>query len=488
MRSVAPFSTFASVLAFLFGFHPAAAEAQLVTFKLTGTVASVTTGVLAKEGVASEEARLKFLARFPLSMQLEVTYTFEASTPDACWTPEVMKCTESTAVYLALRAVSVANLGDYAGPATAAGAIMVSNDIQTSGMGETEKGGESVDCSSYPALTDRYAAGASGLVGPAPVEGFSTFGFDLNFERRCDSDASGWLLNTDLPTGPPELGVQVVHAGLGLTWSDGTHWVQLRGPLTSLTLVSATNTGTGSNVALAPVVTLPDGTTGTVSMTFDNVEASGETTVTTSSGGAPPPSGFKLANPPVFYNITTTATFSGKVRVCLSWEDGQIANENNVSIFHYESDQWVDITEPTSRDPINNQVCGTTTSLSPFTLFEVKYPFTGFFSPVENAPTTNAVKAGAAVPVKFSLGGDLGLNIFATGFPRTQLMQCDTLAPVDEISETVAAGGSSLSYEPETARYTYVWKTDSAWGGSCRELQIQLMDGEVYTTRFTFRK
>src|SRR5438445_3582384 len=41
------------------------------------------------------------------------------------------------------------------------------------------------------------------------------------------------------------------------------------------------------------------------------------------------------------------------------------------------------------------------------------YSFSGFFAPVDNPPTFNRVKAGTAVPVKFSLGGDQGLNIFA---------------------------------------------------------------------------
>ena len=38
------------------------------------------------------------------------------------------------------------------------------------------------------------------------------------------------------------------------------------------------------------------------------------------------------------------------------------------------------------------------------------YTFDGFFSPVDNLPTINVVKAGNAVPVRFSLGGDYGLR------------------------------------------------------------------------------
>jgi hypothetical protein len=35
-----------------------------------------------------------------------------------------------------------------------------------------------------------------------------------------------------------------------------------------------------------------------------------------------------------------------------------------------------------------------------------RYTFTGFFSPVDNPPTVNVAKAGSAIPVKFSLGGN----------------------------------------------------------------------------------
>ena len=41
------------------------------------------------------------------------------------------------------------------------------------------------------------------------------------------------------------------------------------------------------------------------------------------------------------------------------------------------------------------------------------WPFTGFFSPVDNLPTVNVAKAGSTIPVKFSLGGNRGLGILA---------------------------------------------------------------------------
>ena len=49
----------------------------------------------------------------------------------------------------------------------------------------------------------------------------------------------------------------------------------------------------------------------------------------------------------------------------------------------------------------------------------VIYNWSGFFPPVDNLPALNSVKAGSAIPVKFSLGGDKGLNIFAAGYPKS---------------------------------------------------------------------
>ncbi len=157
-------------------------------------------------------------------------------------------------------------------------------------------------------------------------------------------------------------------------------------------------------------------------------------------------------------------------------------------MFHYTGGVWLDITEASSLDTQKNEICGTTDSFSPFALFERRYPFTGFFQPVDGGDVVNAARAGAAIPVKFSLGSNLGLDIFATGYPRAQAMNCDTRAPIDVISETVNAGNSSLTYDGTTGRYTYVWKTEKAWANSCRELQIKLTDGETHTARFTFSK
>jgi hypothetical protein len=119
----------------------------------------------------------------------------------------------------------------------------------------------------------------------------------------------------------------------------------------------------------------------------------------------------------------------------------------------------------------------------------VQYPFKGFFAPVNNEPVLNTAKAGSAIPVKFSLTGNQGLDIFVDStYPKSQTIACDATAPADGIESTVSAGNSSLSYDGSSDQYTYVWKTDSSWTGTCRALVLKMKDGTVRRAVFKFAK
>jgi hypothetical protein len=50
-----------------------------------------------------------------------------------------------------------------------------------------------------------------------------------------------------------------------------------------------------------------------------------------------------------------------------------------------------------------------------------------------------------------------------------------------------SAGNVGLQYDATTGEYTYVWKTDRSWSGSCRTLSLSLTDGSTYQARFQFR-
>lgn len=120
-------------------------------------------------------------------------------------------------------------------------------------------------------------------------------------------------------------------------------------------------------------------------------------------------------------------------------------------------------------------------------VYEKDYDFTGFFSPVDNLPTLNMAKAGSAIPIKFSLDGYRGLDIFSADFPKSFVINCSDSSELDSIESTVTAGGSSLSYDAIADHYVYVWKTSKAWAGSCRQLVVRLADGTDYVANFKFK-
>jgi len=122
----------------------------------------------------------------------------------------------------------------------------------------------------------------------------------------------------------------------------------------------------------------------------------------------------------------------------------------------------------------------------PVLVFRI-FDFEGFFPPVDNPPVVNVANAGRAVPLKFSLNGDQGLDIFAPGSPTSQRVACGSGNPTDGIEETASAGNSMLFYKVETDVYTYVWKTEKSWKNTCREFTMVLTDGTVHTALFRFQ-
>jgi len=246
-------------------------------------------------------------------------------------------------------------------------------------------------------------------------------------------------------------------------------------------------TPAGSNVDVDVTAALPGGSTAWVGVGFDEVLSAGRTSVATSNQGPTPPAGFQLGKPPVYYDVATTATFSGNVEVCFTWMDGQFHNEKMIRLQHYETNAWVDVT--TSVDTAENVACGRVTSFSQFALTEA-YAFTGFFPPIAYPPALNTVKASQSISVKFSLGGYRGLDIFGPGYPKAGVIDCanPVIPPPTALEPTVLAGNSALQYEPTTDAYIYVWKTLPGWAKTCRALVVNFLDGSQRTAYFQFRQ
>ena len=169
----------------------------------------------------------------------------------------------------------------------------------------------------------------------------------------------------------------------------------------------ANNTPSGTNVDVSPT---PDTT-----LIFDTVTTSGTTTVATSGTGQPPPSGYRMGSPPIYYDISTTATYSGLIHVCFSYDETQFTTEQNLRLFHLEGGAWVNITDPGYPDTINNIICGTTSSLSPFIIAEE-----GSSPPLINISTRGMVQTGDSVMIGgFIISGTGPRSVLIRGFGPT---------------------------------------------------------------------
>jgi hypothetical protein len=121
-------------------------------------------------------------------------------------------------------------------------------------------------------------------------------------------------------------------------------------------------------------------------------------------------------------------------------------------------------------------------------LYSVIYDFLGLFQPIDmGANVLNSVKAGSAVPVKFKLGGNAGMDVFHAGSPSSVGITCSSTAVIDALEETLAASTSGLQYDAAADQYVYVWKTTSSWANSCRQLKVVLKDGKTVTANFKFK-
>jgi hypothetical protein len=67
----------------------------------------------------------------------------------------------------------------------------------------------------------------------------------------------------------------------------------------------------------------------------------------------------------LYYNIDTTATFSGPAEVCVTYDPTQVPDPGLLEIRHFGPLGWEDIT---SGPVAGGRICGTTLSFSPFAL------------------------------------------------------------------------------------------------------------------------
>ena len=123
--------------------------------------------------------------------------------------------------------------------------------------------------------------------------------------------------------------------------------------------VAPVATDLGTDVTVSPETYLD--------ITFDEVTDGGVTTVLPLDiNPADLPPNFQLLGQ--VYDIGTSASFTS-AQICFSYNDAGLtaAQEDAIQLLHLENNTWVDVTDtPDYPDTVNNVVCGTVTSFSPF--------------------------------------------------------------------------------------------------------------------------
>ena len=128
------------------------------------------------------------------------------------------------------------------------------------------------------------------------------------------------------------------------------------------------NTPEGESVTVLPIASSTQATP--VVVTFNIVDEPGTTFLQIHGSGPSDPFGFQAGAPQTYYDISSTAVFSGTVSVTIAYAGQTFEDESRLRMLHFEEGDgtWADITAAV--DTETKTITGTTTTLSPFAVFE----------------------------------------------------------------------------------------------------------------------
>jgi hypothetical protein len=241
----------------------------------------------------------------------------------------------------------------------------------------------------------------------------------------------------------------------------------------AMTLYHFANTSAGTNVVVH---------VGDVTLTFASVTQAGDTSVTTSSTGPTPPVGFGLGDPPIYFNISTTAVFSGSVEVCIGYGGIGFVDETALQLLHFDGTSWVDTT--TSLDTVNDVICGSVSSLSPF-IVAAPSLVSVITASVDVQPTvlnTNAKGGYITVYIEFSGGTASPTDIDVSSVTLSNAAGTATVAVAPE-SPTAVGDGNDNGVIDRMVKFDRA--TVQSWFAATGEQTVRvkgrLIDGRQFT-------
>jgi hypothetical protein len=105
-----------------------------------------------------------------------------------------------------------------------------------------------------------------------------------------------------------------------------------------------------------------------VAVIFDRIRSAGTTTLqVVAARGDDTPEGYRPAKPARYYDLATTAAYTGRIRVCVRHPGRSIADASAVRLLQRTEKTWIDRTVSTGTRP--QRVCGRSPSLGRYAIF-----------------------------------------------------------------------------------------------------------------------
>jgi hypothetical protein len=210
----------------------------------------------------------------------------------------------------------------------------------------------------------------------------------------------------------------------------------------------------------------PSVTVDNTTVTFSDVADDGLTTIIRDDDPPPAPTGYQFCGE--CYEIDSTATYTGPITICMSYDEADIphGNENSLKLMHYDeaTGQWENIT--TFHDKVANTLCGEVDSLSVFSIAAAP-EFIGLLEPVNN-DGSSIFKLNRTVPVKFQLlATDGSYMTDAVAKLYVAKVTDEVVGTYEEPESTSAADtGNTFRYDAEANQYIFNLGTKSLSTGT----------------------